>query len=43
MDNKTLFEALAKVDEKHFAVVEDDYVCIYNKDEFAPTPVFADK
>ena len=43
MNVKDLFETLAKVDENNFAVVENDCVCLYSKDEFAPTPVFTDK
>ena len=38
MSNKELFELLAQVDENHFAVVENECVEIYSKDEFLPTP-----
>jgi len=37
-----MFELLARVDENHFAIVENDCTTLYAKDEFAPTPVRAD-
>lgn len=38
MDVKTLFEALAQVDENHFIIVENGCVEVYSKEDFLPTP-----
>lgn len=36
---KDLFEALSKIDENHFIVIENDCVGLYDKREYLPTPV----
>lgn len=38
MNKERLNEVLAKVDENHFAIVENDCVEIYNKEDFYATP-----
>lgn len=38
-NEKELFEALCRVDDGHFIIVENGCVEIYSKDEFVPTPM----
>lgn len=38
-DVKELFRILASVDEDNFAIVENECVRIYSKEDFLPTPM----
>lgn len=38
-NGKRLFEVLSRIDDEHFAVVENECVEIYSKTEFIATPV----
>lgn len=43
MDAKRLIDILARVDEDHFAVIENDCVELYSKAEFYATPTPKDE
>ena len=38
MDSKRLIDILSRVDEDHFAVIENDCAELYSKAEFLATP-----
>lgn len=38
-DVREFFHALEAVDEDHFAVVENDCVTVYSKEDFIPKPM----
>lgn len=38
-DARELFSALGAVDEDHFAIVENECVGVYSKEDFLPTPM----
>lgn len=38
-DARELFSALGAVDEGHFAIVENECVGVYSKEDFLPTPM----
>ena len=38
-NEKELFEALCKVDDGHFIIVENGCVEVYSRDNFVPTPM----
>lgn len=38
-DIRELFKALGAVDKDHFAIVENECVGVYSKEDFLPTPM----